>query len=70
MGKIEFDAIGDDLQQMLWRLPRIDREILQLRFYQGLHLDEIATRLEIDLSATKMRLYRALQRLRQAYDSM
>lgn len=42
---------------------RRDREILLLRFFQDLTLEEIAGTLDIGLSTAKMRLYRALARV-------
>lgn len=41
-------------------LPRQEREVLMLRFYLELSLHEISAYLDLGLSATKMRLYRAL----------
>jgi RNA polymerase sigma-70 factor (ECF subfamily) len=52
-----------DSGRLLALSPRGAREIIWLRFFQGLSLDEIATTLEITLSAAKMRLYRALDGL-------
>ncbi len=57
---------GDDrprrVQRTLARAPRRDREILFMRFFQDLTLEEIASTLGIGLSTAKMRLYRALAR--------
>ena len=64
------NRVDDDIEQMLRQLPAPDRDVLQLRFYQDLNLDEIAAALEIGLSATKMRLYRALERLREIHERM
>jgi DNA-directed RNA polymerase specialized sigma24 family protein len=43
------------------------REIIWLRIFQGLSLEEITTILEITLSAAKMRLSRALDGLARDY---
>lgn len=43
------------------------REVLLLRFFQDCSLEDIAQRLDIGLSATKMRLYRALEQFRVDY---
>ncbi len=47
--------------------PR-DREIIVLKFMSGLTIEEISTVLEIGLSATKMRLYRALDAFKVAFE--
>ena len=43
------------------------REVLLLRFFQDCSLEDIAQRLDISLSAAKMRLYRALEQFRVDY---
>lgn len=43
------------------------REVLLLRFFQDCSLEDIADRLDISLSAAKMRLYRALEQFRADY---
>jgi len=43
------------------------REILHLRFFEDRSLNEIAASLNINLSAAKMRLYRALDQFRARY---
>lgn len=54
---------SDSLQvlDVLDRFPRRDRDILMLRFYLDLSLQDMADYLGLGLSATKMRLYRALE---------
>jgi DNA-directed RNA polymerase specialized sigma24 family protein len=49
------------------RLAPKTREVLMLRFYQGLALDEIAQALHDTLGAAKMRRYRALQQFHHHY---
>lgn len=44
-----------------------EREIITLRFISDLSLDEMAEVLELKLSATKMRLYRAMDRFKEIY---
>ena len=46
-------------------LSPTDREILTLRFVADLNLQEIAETTDLSLSATKMRLYRAIDRLQE-----
>jgi RNA polymerase sigma-70 factor (ECF subfamily) len=54
------------VHRLLDRLPAGDRDVLLLRFFQELALEDISATLGISLSATKMRLYRALERAGQA----
>ncbi len=44
------------------------RQILQLRFFADCSLQDIATHLQISLSAVKARLYRGLQAFKQVYE--
>ncbi len=44
-----------------------EREIITLRFISDLSLEEMAGVLELKLSATKMRLYRAMDRFKEIY---
>lgn len=55
--------IGETLQC----LTQSNQEILHLRFYSDQSLDEIARSLSLSLSATKMRLYRALAVFKSIY---
>jgi RNA polymerase sigma-70 factor (ECF subfamily) len=52
------------VRQALNRLPECDREVLVLRYLEQLSTAEAASVLELGESAVKMRLLRALQRLR------
>jgi RNA polymerase sigma-70 factor, ECF subfamily len=54
-----------DLQVVLATLPEEQREVLQLRFVDGLSLAEIAEAMAIPLGTVKSRLHKALQTLRQ-----
>ena len=49
------------VNKLMTGLPRRERDVLMLRFYQGLPLQEISAYLGLGLSATKMRLYRSLE---------
>ena len=55
----------DRLIGLLKDLSPTDREILTLRFVADLNLQEIAETTDLSLSATKMRLYRAIDRLQE-----
>ncbi len=54
-----------DLEYVLARLPEEQREVIQLRFVDGLSLSEIAAALDIALGTVKSRLHNALASLRQ-----
>ena len=56
-----------DVSKVFAKLNVDDREILSLRFVADLDLQEIADTLDLKLSATKMRLYRATEELRKHY---
>jgi RNA polymerase sigma-70 factor (ECF subfamily) len=45
-------------------LPLIHREVLTLRFEEGMRLEQIAEVAEVPLSTVKSRLHRALEGLR------
>jgi RNA polymerase sigma-70 factor, ECF subfamily len=52
-----------DLGRALSRLPARDREVLALRYYLDLSVEEVALVLGITLAAAKSRLHRALRAL-------
>jgi RNA polymerase sigma-70 factor, ECF subfamily len=54
-----------DLQIVLAALPEEQREVVLLRFVDGLSLAEIGAALDIPLGTVKSRLHNALQALRQ-----
>lgn len=54
-----------DLQFVLAALPNEQREVLLLRFVDGLNLAEIGEAMDIPLGTVKSRLHNALQTLRQ-----
>jgi RNA polymerase sigma-70 factor (ECF subfamily) len=53
---------------MIAALPREEANILRLRFYEGLNQREIAERTKTPLGTVKMRMVRALDRLRLMLD--
>ena len=55
---IDEDAV--QVRSTLQTLTSVNREILELRYYEALSLSEMASALGLSLSATKMRLYRAI----------
>ncbi len=58
------DAEPGDFDQLIARLDSVERTIVTLRFREDLELREIAEVVGMKLSATKMRYYRALEKLR------
>ena len=58
---LQSDETGQVVSKVFTRLPRRERDVLMLRFYLDLSLQEISVYLGLGLSATKMRLYRALE---------
>ena len=54
-----------ELAAALSALPPAQREVVLMRFLDGLSLAEISTALDIPLNTTKSRLYNALQKLRE-----
>ncbi len=62
-GVIDFPEIIH-LHRALSRLPLDDRETVMLRYQEGLSMKDIAQTLELSVSGAKMRLHRALKKLR------
>jgi RNA polymerase sigma-70 factor (ECF subfamily) len=54
-----------DLRFVLTALPEEQREVLLLRFVDGLSLAEIAAAMDIPLGTVKSRVHNALQTLRR-----
>ena len=63
----EDEAPLEQVRTALAGLPVQARDVLMLRFYRDLSLEEISRTLGIGLSAAKMRLYRALAQFEAAY---
>ena len=55
------------LRQALDRLPADKREILVLSRFQGMKYDELAGVLGCEVGTVKVRVYRAMRALEQAY---
>ena len=61
---------GDLAHKMQEAMKSLDEKkltIIKLRFISGLQIEEIAEILDLKLSATKMRLYRALEEVKEGY---
>ena len=56
----------DDLHALLSSLPDAQREVLVLRFVDGLSLEEIAQALDIPLGTVKTRTHHAIRKLRES----
>ncbi len=54
----------ENVQASLQKIPAIYREVLVLRFQEGLQIEEMAGVLSVPLSTVKSRLYRGLEALR------
>ncbi len=57
----------EGLSQLMARLPAIHREVLSLRFLEGLALAEIARLTGVPVPTVKSRLYRALESARRLW---
>ena len=53
-----------DLRDAMKKLSIEEREILKLRYFQGMKLEEISRDMGINLNTLKSRLYRTLEKLR------
>lgn len=58
------DAPGQGVAKLVASLPEAQREVLMLRFVDGLPLEEIAQALEIPLGTVKTRIHHAVRKLR------
>jgi RNA polymerase sigma-70 factor (ECF subfamily) len=61
----ELDARHDDLAQLLAALPAAQREVVLMRFVDGLTLAEIAEAMHVPVGTVKSRLHNGLARLRR-----
>jgi RNA polymerase sigma-70 factor (ECF subfamily) len=69
-GPEEDDAASvEEVRRSLAHLPAPARDVLTLRFYGDLSLEEIADTLGIGLSAAKMRLYRAMSQFETVFEA-
>jgi RNA polymerase sigma-70 factor (ECF subfamily) len=64
-GPTEASSATSDLNIVLAELPEEQREVILLRFVDGLSLNEIAEAIAIPLGTVKSRLHNALQALRR-----
>lgn len=60
----------DRVQDALKKLKPDQRELITMRYVSGLKLEEMAETLQIELSAAKMRLYRAMEAFKKAHQNI
>jgi len=61
------DDNAEFVHEALREMKEDEREIITLRFISELSLEEMAEVLDLKLSATKMRLYRAMEKFKKVY---
>lgn len=61
----EWDRLRPVLDQALDRLPERDRDVVLLRYFQGLSFSELGQRLSMSENGARMRAMRALEKLRR-----
>jgi RNA polymerase sigma-70 factor (ECF subfamily) len=57
---------ADDLHALLSQLPAAQREVLVMRFVDGLSVEEIAQALDIPVGTVKTRTHHAIRKLRES----
>lgn len=64
--RLDSAEIGREVWAALERLPEIQREAFLLKHVEGLSYEEISDRLQVSISALKMRVKRAREELQEA----
>jgi RNA polymerase sigma factor (sigma-70 family) len=64
-GEEEEEEKAARLRKALRNLSSADRQLLQMRFWRNMEIGQIAKTLELSYSATAVRLFRILRRLRE-----
>ena len=64
---IDRDITADEIQKILNRLRQESREIIELRYFQQLDIEEIAETLEKSEGAIRVQLHRATNELRDLF---
>ena len=65
---VGFENLCEDVRNTLQKMDVEKRELMRQRFEMGLSLQEIADSKQLNLSATKMRFYRALDEFKAVYE--
>jgi RNA polymerase sigma-70 factor (ECF subfamily) len=68
--RAEKDLSRDLVQRVLQTVPARHRDVLVLRYYQELSMEEIAEVLGCSVTAAKVRLHRARLQFRQKYEEL
>ena len=68
--RLENAELGREVWAALERLPEIQREAFLLKHVEGLSYEEIAERLQVSISALKMRVKRAREELQESLRSL
>lgn len=66
---VERQAEQEAVQQVLMQVPVKHRDVLALRYYQNMSIEEIAEVLGCSVAAAKVRLHRARQHFKERYVS-
>jgi RNA polymerase sigma factor (sigma-70 family) len=64
-GSDRVDAVYDEILDVLWKLPNVQRVALVLRFYEDLSSDDIAQLMEIPASTVRSHVRRGLMKLKE-----
>ena len=64
------NEITGRVHEVIAKMNGEERRLVTLRYISGLSIQEISDVLEIGLSATKMRLYRAQERFKEIYNDL
>ena len=64
------NALTGKVHEIIAKMKGEDCRLVTLRYVSGLRLQEIAVVLQIGLSATKMRLYRAQEKFKEIYTGL
>ena len=64
------NALNGKVHEVIAKMKGEDCRLVTLRYVSGLSLQEIADVLQIGLSATKMRLYRAQEKFKEIYTGL
>ena len=65
-----FDDLRAAVSSVLDQLPEEERHVLFLSYYEGLRLDEIAKRLELDDVIIRRRALSVSRKIREAFDNL
>jgi RNA polymerase sigma-70 factor (ECF subfamily) len=67
-GLLDNLEVKEEIDRILARVPSSDGNVIRLAFFYDMNRDELAQALNVSPSAARMRLHRALSRLRSALE--